>query len=190
MRPQQKSFVVEYKSSRRQTLKQERSIWGNTNFRALAQEAEIDAPQLFEKRSADRTEVDNAHTFSVETEAGGAVVDIQAEDTTVSPIASARNLEEDCLPELLPVGVVGTLEKAMPADPAKTHKRRRSKVSATVKAHGSAPLHVSSQEPTSSHPVSDNELFELEAENRRLRSEFQARLTRENMRLRKMLERF
>lgn len=189
MRPQQKSFVVEYKSSRRQTLKQERSIWGNTNFKALAQEAEIDALQLFEQRPADLPKGDDVHTPSVETEVGGSDLNVQAEDTPVSPIASAPNREEDRLPELLPVGDVGMPGEATPANPAKTRKRRGSKVSATVKAPASAPLHVSSQEPTSSHPVSDNELFELEAENRRLRSELQARLTGENMRLREMLKR-
>jgi hypothetical protein len=50
MKPQQRSFVVEYKSPRRQ-FKQEQSIWGNTNFKALAKAVEIDAPQLFETKA-------------------------------------------------------------------------------------------------------------------------------------------
>lgn len=43
----QRSFVVVKKNSRRQPKAQASSIWGDTDFKALAREAEIDAPGIF-----------------------------------------------------------------------------------------------------------------------------------------------
>ncbi|WP_049730988.1 hypothetical protein [Rhizobium ecuadorense] len=47
MKPQQRKFVVEFKSGRRRSPVQPDSIWGNTDLKALAREAEYDAPHLF-----------------------------------------------------------------------------------------------------------------------------------------------
>lgn len=48
MRPQQRKFEVEVKPSRRRTTTRPSSIWGDTDLRALAREAEADAPHLFD----------------------------------------------------------------------------------------------------------------------------------------------
>lgn len=46
MRTQQRSFVVEYKSKRRSVF-QQNSIWGDTNLKALSKEVEALAPEIF-----------------------------------------------------------------------------------------------------------------------------------------------
>ncbi|WFU05250.1 hypothetical protein QA648_31510 (plasmid) [Rhizobium sp. CB3171] len=48
MKTPQRNFVVEVKSKRRRSTTRPNSIWGNTDLKALARQAETEAPHLFE----------------------------------------------------------------------------------------------------------------------------------------------
>lgn len=52
MKTPQRRFVVEFKSGRRQPKAQTKSIWGNTDLKALAREVEETTPHLFNPSEA------------------------------------------------------------------------------------------------------------------------------------------
>lgn len=186
MKPQQRNFVVEYKSPRRQ-LKQERSIWGNTSFKALAKAAEIDAPQLFEtKPDSDESEPRlDAHS---QTAPVSDVVNAEtAPSTTAIPDLVDQHVEQELV--LRPV-FAKPVERA--AISTKHPERKRA-----VRGQAKAPSPTGIQEilptvlvalPAKQEEVDD--LVVLGAENSRLKALLVKQLREQNEWLRTMLERF
>lgn len=184
MKPQQRNFVVEYKSPRRQ-LKQERSIWGNTNFKALAKAVEIDAPQLFEtKPDSDGSELR---------------LDAHSQTAPVSDVVNAETAPSTTVPDLVEhveQELVLTPVFAKPVERAAIstkHPERKRAVRRQAKAPN--PTDILEILPTVpvALPAKQEELDDLVvlgAENRRLKALLVKQLREQNAWLRLMLERF
>ncbi|MBD9541347.1 hypothetical protein IB276_17990 [Ensifer sp. ENS04] len=173
MRPQQRKFIVEFKSPRRRSAVRPASIWGDTDLKALAREAESDAPHLFEvagpptdlssKQSTleliEATPVDNV-PFVAKAAAAAEVI-----------VLSERAEEaSSALEDVMPVTTVA---------PQPLKRPRKARVRPARQTTMDAPKQVA---------VDD--LAVLEDENRRLKGLLLARLRQENAQLLKMLERF
>ena len=186
MKPQQRNFVIEYKSPRRQ-FKQERSSWGNTNFKALAKAVEIDAPQLFETKavlngSEQRTDTHN-HTSPV-----AEVVRAEAAPTTtaVSDLIAER-VQQEFVQD--PISAKPVEPAALSTSPPERKRavRRQAKAPDLTVAHEVLPT-VFGVQPSKQGELDD--LVLLEAENSRLKALLVRQLQEQNEWLRTMLERF
>ncbi len=186
MKPQQRNFVVEYKSPRRQ-FKQERSIWGNTNFRALAKAVEIDAPQLFEtKPDSDGSEQRlDAHSQTAP------VSDVVNAETAPSTTAIPDLVEEHVEQELVLTPV--STKPVEPSASSSKHPERKRAVRRQPKAPNLTGVREILPTVPALLPAKQEELDDLvvlEAENSRLKALLVKQLREQNEWLRTMLERF
>jgi hypothetical protein len=191
MKPQQRNFIVEIKSRGRRSTVSPASIWGNTDFKAFARQAESDAPQLFAPFI-------------------GAGADDESREFLQVPIAN----ESEIVP---PAPAIGHLDEPMAApmpddEASKPSEQPESNdlvtdVEAATIGSTSAKLQdrsleigaenvvVATSEPTT-HVVSasaeftDDDLSSLESGNRCLRKMLAERLRDQNTQLRLMLGRF
>ncbi|MBD9649926.1 hypothetical protein IB267_16335 [Ensifer sp. ENS09] len=174
MKPQQRKFIVEVKPSRRRSAVRPASIWGDTDLKALAREAESQAPHLFETvgqadaapapLSAEGSDHDGGS-------AGGglAIAGLTgSEEVAVLPAHSEAASRSQV--NVVPPAEVSQLAKRPRA--ARIVRRARSKMVATAV------------------PVAADALAALEEENRRLKELLARRLRQENALLLQMLERF
>ncbi|WP_439629362.1 hypothetical protein [Shinella sp.] len=157
----QRSFVVVKKNSRRQPKAQASSIWGDTDFKALAREAEIEAPGIFVEQP-----------IAVEPPA--------AAPTLVEEVAEAPASIQT--PEIIPMPE--PVETALP-EVAKRQPARKRSVAKTSSATTATPA-VEAVEATV--PTYDA-LIELEDANRKLKAQLRKRLEAERAQLVEMLER-
>ncbi len=173
MRPQQRKFIVEFKSSRRRSTIRPASIWGDTDLKALVREAESEAPHLFEAASPptdlsfEQTTVKRIEAAPVDN------VPFVAKPAAAADVTALSEHAEEAS---------GSLEDIMPTTamaPQPLKRARQARVRPSRSKTMDAPKQV---------PVED--LAVLEDENRRLKRLLAARLQRENAQLRKMLERF
>ena len=186
MKPQQRNFVIEYKSPRRQ-FKQERSIWGNTNFKALAKAVEIDAPQLFETKAVldgpeQRLDAHN-HTSPVTD-----VVNAETAPTT----AAISDLVEERFEQEFVLTPVST-KPVEPAASSSKHPGRKRAVRRQPKAPNLTGVREILPTVPALLPAKQEELDDLvvlEAENSRLKALLVKQLQEQNEWLRAMLERF
>ncbi|MBZ5762266.1 hypothetical protein LAV84_23705 [Rhizobium sp. VS19-DR104.2] len=186
MKPQQRNFVIEYKSPRRQ-FKQERSIWGNTNFKALAKAVEIDAPQLFETKavldgSEQRLDAHN-HTSPVTD-----VVNAETAPTT----AAISDLVEERVEQEFVLTPVST-KPVEPAASSSKHPERKRAARRQPKAPDLTGVREILPTVPALLPAKQEELDDLvvlEAENSRLKARLVKQLQEQNEWLRAMLERF
>lgn len=174
MRPQQRKFIVEFKSSRRRSTIRPASIWGDTDLKALVREAESEAPHLFE--------------------AAGPPTDLSSQQTTVELIEATPvdNVSFVANPAAAAADVTvlseraeeasGSLEDKMPATTMAPQPLKRPR-KARLRPSRNKTMDAQKQ-------VAVEDLAVLEDENRRLKRLLAARLKRENAQLRKMLERF
>ncbi|MFK0278432.1 hypothetical protein ACIQUG_32510 [Ensifer sp. NPDC090286] len=171
MRQQQRKFIVEFKSPRRRSAVRPASIWGDTDLKALAREAESDAPHLFavagrpvdlssQQATEERVEATPVDNVSFVADLAAA-----AEVTVLSERA-----EEASSLHVIPVATMA---------PQPLKRPRKARVRPTRQTAMDAPKQVA---------VDD--LAVLEDENRRLKGLLVARLRQENAQLRRMLERF
>jgi hypothetical protein len=171
MKPQQRNFVVEYKLARRQSTKPDRSIWGNTNFKALAKAAENDAPQLFESRTVSDV-VERSLDVRVETPA---LADIGNAETVPAILAISTFADEHV--------VGGGHLVQISAEPVRRKAKARSTlVVASIALNADAPLPLIEEQA--------DDLATLEADNRQLKALLANQLVQQNAQLRIMLERF
>ena len=186
MKPQQRNFVVEYKSPRRQ-FKQERSIWGNTNFKALVKAVEINDPQLFETKavsdgSEQRLDAHN-HASPV-----ADVVRAEAAPTTtaVSDLIAERVQQEFVQDTISPKPVEPAALSTSP--PERKRAVRRQAKAPNLTGVREILLTVPALLPAKQVELDD--LVLLEAENSRLKALLVKQLQEQNEWLRTMLERF
>ncbi|MGF6178376.1 hypothetical protein [Ensifer sp. 4252] len=172
MKPQQRKFIVEFKSSRRRSTVQAPSIWGDTDLKALAREAESEAPHLFE---IDGRAVDLAPKQGAEVRAQEEITldsvprlnpNTAPEEVTVLPDPS----EEASLVDVRPVTTAVPQISKLPR-PARVRPARSKTLDTPIQ-------------------VSVDDLAALQEENRRLKGLLARRLQQENAQLRRMLERF
>ncbi|WP_439617264.1 hypothetical protein [Shinella sp.] len=160
----QRSFVVVKKNSRRQPKAQASSIWGDTDFKALAREAEIEAPGVFVEQP-----------IAVEPPA--------AEPTLVEEIVEAPAPIE--APEIIPTPE--PVEAALPEVAKRQPARKRS--AAKPQPSIATPTATPAVEPVAAAVPTYDALIELEDANRKLRAQLHKRLEAERKQLVEMLER-
>ncbi|OWK25351.1 hypothetical protein AJ87_11075 [Rhizobium yanglingense] len=182
MKPQQRKFVVELKSARRRTTRPG-SIWGDTDLKALARDAEAEAPHLFEPNMVSKILSENSELRPdpiPEThfkENAGAGNDKQFSTSSVEPeqtypLQHGNDPNDD------------TSERRSPK--ASTGRRG---VSVNHRA-GSTGRASRGRATAAQAEVSSDELVALDEENRHLKGLLTKHLHQQNAKLRKMLERF
>lgn len=188
MKPSQRSFVVEIKSTRRRSKMPPKSIWGDTDFTALAREAEA-------MHLSTRPAVPGALSQCVDQPSGpqavaepARIVEIPTAHHVAGPLVEANlthaEPSEQGLTDNAPV------EKEMDApetsfpNPVKRRRARKVKANADVenlRLDVTGPAHDLGRR---------DELALLEDENRYLKLRLAEQLHRQNLELRQKLERF
>ncbi len=161
----QRSFVVERKSSRRRPKAEASSIWGDTDFKALARAAEAEAPNI----------------FKAQPEQPAAVVEAIVE----APAPAAENAPA---PEV--IATETPAEAAAPAPAVKTPGPARKRVVARQPVQSSPKAAAQpSQVAVENAVMSYGALLELEDANRKLIAQLRKRFEAEHAQLVQMLER-
>jgi hypothetical protein len=180
-----RNFVVEYKSNRRRPKVGVRSIWGDTNLKALAQDVADDMPPLTSLRNA--TEI-GSKSFQETSAKDGTV---QTEEVSIAtPVAPAQAVTKAAE---LPVHQVevpkGSASSFEPKPKRKPRRVARMAVRTRTPFASESKPSVDSQ--SSDIVSSDYDILSiLEMENRRLKLLWTAKLQSENARLKVMLQRF
>ncbi|MDP9812186.1 hypothetical protein J2W42_005056 [Rhizobium tibeticum] len=192
MRTQQRRFVVEVKSSRRRSTVAPKSIWGDTDFKALVREAEAETEHLFVSPkddaavSSDSAEIgqDKQPGFSVTNDHGTdqpkplQVLSLDAVFETQSKVDDAASRSSGASAENgEPTRRVARVPKRQ-----RTVKRDLRGLSTADASLNEARDLVEEMDP--------DVLAVLDAENRRLKGILRQRLVEQNKKLRTMLERF
>ena len=199
MKTPQPRFVVEFKSGRRKSKAQTNSIWGDTDFKALAREVEGTAPHLFDSHEAPGT-ADSGETGSVDPINAEAVNEraSDVEAAPAAPLANGAQVEISKHHEAsYPAEAVAQVQESQPASqpgtPSPSSPLRRAKRAAdrTI-ARTSKVGHEGRKEQagTVDNPISLDELAALDADNKRLKGLLAEHLRAQNLWLKKMLERF
>ena len=156
----QRRFVVEIKSSRRRPKTQAPSIWGDTDFKALAREVEVQAPHIFEELKAPENIVDAPAPTSSDGDQPPAVISTDKPADAVQSVPVART-------------------------PPISRKRAATKQSLPSSVRISPPPSETAAAPL----MSFGALMELDDLNRHLRARLREQLTSEHAELVRMLER-
>jgi hypothetical protein len=180
MKPQQRNFVVEIKSSRRQTKLPPKSIWGDTDFKALAREAEAAHPTGHEVVSEALRQDEDVPTNPKMPAGRDAIVSSGSDERSEACLAGAG--QEPAVDEV-PQSEAAAL--AWPSRKASKVRRQDLQPQAKVQPASSVDLSPAAQ---GGHP--EDELASLEEENRRLHQLLVEHLRQQNLLLRKMLGRF
>ncbi|WEX79564.1 hypothetical protein PYH37_005922 (plasmid) [Sinorhizobium numidicum] len=197
MKTPQRRFVVEFKSGRRQPKAQTKSIWGDTDLKALAREVEDAASHLFNSNEAPGT------PYSGETRPADPInaesVNEHADDVDVAlasiPFANGAEIETSKHHETdRPAEAVVQVQERQPASQPRTTSINtpRKLAPAQTIALNSKVGHDDrkAQTGTVDNPISLDELAALDADNKRLKRLLAEQLRAQNLWLKKMLERF
>lgn len=168
MKTQQRKFVIEIKTKRRM-IGREKSIWGDTDLKALARAVEDEAEKAFGPPVLEANDHPPERGLQPIAEASPT----PANDSIVDSSGAARP-GEVCQPTLGAVNEAPKPEITRKVYEIRSRRRRRSAKS------------VERSRPA----VSENELSGLVAENERLKRLFKDQLHRENELLRRLLARF
>lgn len=176
----QRNFVVEYKSNRKQPRETAKSIWGNTDLRALSEAVADDMP-------ATKAAVQPSETLlKIETAATPQPVPMLQVAPSVAPTLEDCPVAEATVPAIEATEIATAEEMAL--EQKKVRKQRRAKTTRT-------PAQPAQKRPVamSASPISFDDrdiLSALELENRRLKGLLVDKLRRENEELAAMLSRF
>jgi len=180
----QRSFVVEYKSNRRQAKAAVKSIWGNTDLKALSQAAADDMADL--KVTADRTG---------DVQPNGPQ-DVAARDEDrhlpVTAAATTKNEVANTAPDAHEA-VDNTIEASNVADPTPKQERKRQTRSRPIvrsRKPSTPKLEAQAQPLGSVETLSGGDILSiLEMENKRLKQLLIEKLRSENILMKEMLRR-
>jgi hypothetical protein len=191
MKTQQRTFVVEFKSTRRRSTMKQDAIWGSTDLKALAREAEAEAPHLFEPNMVSPTEGQD-RVMSPDSEPTTHRDDRieTVNDKRIS--ASLAETEQSYPPQQNNVAAFSPVSESKENLPELGHprtSRRRREARVVHRARGVKSAALVRSAATHGEIPSD-ELVALEEENRRLQGLLAEHLRQQNVQLRKMLERF
>jgi hypothetical protein len=189
MKTPQRNFVVELKSKRRRLTTQPSSIWGNTDLKALARQVETETPHLFGtetgltasvqygERQADRkpqTQLDSKDETGNQKE-------VASSSTEAMPMDSSqidRRVGSIAPPKIPPV------KRRLPRSVTRVAKLAPGNHAGDTRDEPSErPAAIEIAAPT-------DDLAALDLENRRLKGLLVNQLRKQNLQLRKMLERF
>lgn len=181
-----RDFVVEYKSNRRRPKVGVKSIWGDTNLKALAQDVADDMPPLTSLRNA--TEIESKSSQEASAEVGKVQT---PEPVSIGDPAATVRTGTQTAELLVHQGEVPKVSASGSKPKSKRIPRRvpRTAVRTRTPSASKSKALVSSQ---SSDIVSaDYDILSmLDMENRRLKLLLAAKLRLENAQLRAMLQRF
>jgi hypothetical protein len=189
MKTQQRKFVVERKSGRRRLTMQPKSIWGDTDLKALVREVETDAPHLFEPSAVSDTsfQISESQTEprpdvqqSHDTETG------DQPPTEILPVAAEQNTLQG---GDLASGATVQLRPNGPR-PRPQRKAKRRRVASDNRQAESANIALTVRPTIDKGGATDDELVALEQENRRLKGLLAQHFRQQNVQLRAMLARF
>jgi hypothetical protein len=193
MKTSQRKFVVEIKSARRRPVQHSNAIWGNTDFKELVREAIADAPHLFElDKAADMLRASSSGTERQHPIDGpdddvvvaAAAFDGEGESDPGSAKETTSN--QSAAHEVRQDATVKRPSRPELADQSKDGARRRATDKNRVNQTGKTAI----DPPTLVELATLDELALLQNENQRLKRLLAEHLREENLRLRKMLERF
>ncbi|MDP9810882.1 hypothetical protein J2W42_003745 [Rhizobium tibeticum] len=200
MKTRQRQFVVEIKGGRRLPKAQAASIWGGTDLKALTREVEDGAPHLFSSAEAPHTQVaaegrpTQLHTDSVSGHVGAtdgraqgmpSAARIDVEGTLSQKAEDANKIVVAQMPAS--GDALEPRPTSMKAD-GKSSKRKPVRETGRMKTGKPLDSHEKSEAIHSS--ISLDEVIALDAENGRLKRLWAEHLHRQNLQLKKMLERF
>lgn len=180
MRTQKRNFVVEIKSSRRRLRPESKSIWGDTDFKALSREAEA-AHFLMNAPVAAPSEQLGSDSSEIEVKAAAA---IEANDIAVD-LASPLEANYHA-PAAASTDVTQIFE---PVVKTTSPKKSRSEVASKPRARRGSGKSVQSM-VIDEDLVSAEQLRSLQEENDRLTRLLAQQLKMQNRQLRDMLKRF
>ncbi|PDT16585.1 hypothetical protein CO670_11485 [Rhizobium sp. J15] len=187
MKTPQRKFVVEFKSGRRQPKARTTSIWGDTDFKALAREVQDQSPHPFNAAESAAESRDtlpeplNQHPIGqIDAKAAGAAPPETAQQQAAIPIAEAIVPAQEGQPALQPAAAA----KRAPRKYSKT--KPAAPVALAVIAEANPRPHFEAEDA----PGSKQDIAFLEAENKRLKRLRAEQLHAENLQLRTMLARF
>lgn len=197
MKTPQRNFVVQFKSGRRQPKAGPASIWGNTDFKALVREVEDKVPHLFTNEASGTPEEggdmppDPMSSGSASEYAGDAKVAPAAIPFVDGAEFEGPQQHAADFPTAEPVAQVQEIQPtSLPQATAKGTPRKRAPTNAI------APIVMVTNDDRGApstgalNSVSFDEVAALDAENKRLKTLLAEQLHAQNLRLRKMLERF
>ncbi|MBB5661958.1 hypothetical protein GGE68_000125 [Rhizobium leguminosarum] len=190
MKTPQRNFIVELKSKRRRSTMPPVSIWGNTDLKAFARQAETDAPHLFESKTG-------LETLSL----GGEVQSDRMPQRHIDDHCESGSQNQDSVSVTEAVQSVSSQNDRGPENPMprpkkpRAERRRPEATTATGDTRPEAHLHSTTKagderSATAEVETAIDELVALDVENRRLKALLSKQLHQQNIRLRKMLERF
>ncbi|AVA24036.1 hypothetical protein [Rhizobium sp. NXC24] len=190
MKTQQRKFVVELKSARRRPTIRPASIWGDTDLKTLAREAEADAPHLFEPKTVSDVPKRESELWSDPKPETHLNDDVKTRDdkrmsTPSLEMEPTRPSQQDNGPVF--TSVSQSKEGSSRRSPMNIRRRREANIDDNADATTSM---VSAQSNGIHIDISDEELIALEEENRRLKALLVKHLRQENMQIRQMLARF
>ncbi|MDK1389640.1 hypothetical protein QN224_30155 [Sinorhizobium sp. 8-89] len=202
MRTPERRFVVEFKSGRQQQKARANSIWGDTDFKALAREVEEKVPHLFSSNEAPGGPGSAETAPADPTKAGSASehaddVDIARGATPLTDGVEAEMPKQHEVEGPAAIEVAAQVEESQPisqppttprAIPRKRTKRAPARAAARNLNVGRADRNA--QTGAVKDPISLDELDALEADNKRLKRLLAEQLFARNARLKKMLARF
>ncbi|OWV72446.1 hypothetical protein ATY76_06370 [Rhizobium sp. R339] len=186
MKTPQRKFVVEFKSGRRQPKARTTSIWGDTDFKALAREVQDQSPHPF---NATETAAESRDTLP-EPLNQHPIGQIDAKAAEAAPSEPAQQQAAILIAEAT-VPAQESQPASKPAAASKRAPRRYSKREpATVASALTVEANPRPQFEAEDAPASKQDIAFLEAENKRLKSLRAEQLHAENLQLRTMLARF
>jgi hypothetical protein len=177
-----RNFVVELKSSRRQTKPQNRSIWGDTDLKALASEVEANLPVSLPGRR-NPFPLENRSTQPIPRRESGNT------QSTKDMLSSDRQPQRLSTPRILQALPLAAVEPE--AKPERDEIDRTPEVQLT--SSKGFDDEIDKKQTNSVDSKSDalglDDLEVLELENQRLKGMLRLQLRAENQELRKMLDR-
>ncbi|SDN05357.1 hypothetical protein [Ensifer sp. YR511] len=201
MKTPQRTFVVEFKSGRRQSKSRTSSIWGDTNLKALAREVADNASHLFNQIEPDVVPKENEALVPAAVDAcsvserAGNLERAELKVTTADSGAVEGQVESNTDH---PVGeVVAQTQAAEPFPQVdKAPGRARKSRSTRPVTHTPLPEQKSADKKASLHsksasvPTIVDEIAALDAENKKLKKLLAEHLHAQNLELKRMLGRF
>ncbi|TCN27605.1 hypothetical protein [Sinorhizobium americanum] len=199
MKVPQRSFIVEFKSGRRQAKARTNSIWGDTDLKALARAVEEESSHLFNSTEVPVTPDASGDMVSQQIDVGSAGEHSGDNDVAAEAVPSdlAAGTEEQKQREAERLADEPVVEETQPASrPQATSTRRTRKRARHAPARAIAPSSTHSNErqneqsTNADDATSLEEVTALDAENKRLKRLLAEQLYAQNLQLKRMLERF
>jgi hypothetical protein len=197
MKTPRRNFVVEFRSGRRQPKTGTKSIWGDTDLKAVTREVEQKVPHLFTAHEAagapglgEAMSVDPNNAGSAgET---GDEVEIARAATSSTDSAEVETLKQPEADRPAATEAVAQVQESEPVSQSRPARRStvRKRVKRPVQKNNSKHEDLKAQTRAVKNPISLEDLATLDADNKRLRRLLAERLRAQNVRLNKMLERF